>query len=113
MPGGETVVLLTAGEREDPYSGETVGDDWDNPTELTLKTAWPAEPRPSAEPVQDARNAVVSGFTLYFDDWPPITPQHRLRVRGTDYDVLGEPAEWKWPGGGTAGSVVQVGRTAG
>lgn len=106
------MVLLTAGTRVDPYSSETV-DDWSTPTETELTTAWPPEPRPSSEPTQDARNAVVSGFALYFDDWPAITPQNRMRVRGDVYDVLGEPAEWRWPSGDIAGSVVQVGRTSG
>ena len=110
--GGEEVVLLTAGTKTDPYSGEPV-EDWDDPTETPLMTSWPPEPRPSSEPVQDARNAVTSGFTLYFDDWPAITPQNRMRVRGREYDVLGEPAEWRWPTGEVAGSVVQVGRTEG
>lgn len=112
MPGGETVVLLTAGTTVDPYSQEPAID-WENPTETELVTAWPPEPRPSSEPVQDARNAVVSGFTLYFDNWPAITPQNRIRVRGEVYDVLGEPAEWKWPSGDIAGCVIQTGRTTG
>jgi hypothetical protein len=111
--GGETVVLLTAATATDPYSGETVADWSLTPVETTLETAWPPEPRPSDEPVQDARNAVVSGFTLYFDSWPAVTPQNRMRVRDRVYDVLGEPAEWRWPSGEVAGSVVQVGRTVG
>lgn len=111
--GGETVILLTAATRTDPYSNEEVIDWSLTPTETELTTSWPPEPRPSSEPAQDARNAVVSGFTLYFDDWPAITPQNRIQVRGELYDVLGEPAEWRWPSGDVAGSVVQVGRTSG
>jgi hypothetical protein len=112
MPFGESVDVLTAGAVTDPYSGET-REDWGTATQVTVTTSWPLEPRPSGEPVQDARNAVTSGFTLYFDHWPDITARNRIRVRDTVYDVLGDPAEWRWPNGSVAGSVVQVGRTEG
>jgi hypothetical protein len=72
------------------------------------------EPRPSAEPVQDARNAVTSGFTLYMPTGTTITATNRVRVRGAVYDVLGEPAEWRSPFTGWApGVVVQVEKVEG
>lgn len=89
----ETVAVLTAGTSTDPYSGETV-EDWTTPTEREVTTIAPLEPRPSSEPVQDARNALVSGWTLYLPAGDPITARNRVRVRGTVYPVQGEPADW-------------------
>jgi hypothetical protein len=104
---GETVVVLTAGTSVDPYSGDSV-EDWSSPTERSVVTLAPAEPRPSQEPVQDARNSVVSGWTLYLPAGDPITERNRVRVRGEDYPVQGQPADWMG-----AGVVVQAYRTEG
>lgn len=112
FPHGETVTILTPTQVADPYSGET-SDDWSAPTETDVYGV-AVEPRPSSEPTQDARNAVTSGFTLYLPPGTAVTPTNRVRVRGNDYGVLGEPAEWRNPfTGWTPGLVVQVGRTAG
>lgn len=90
---GETVTVLTAGTTTDPYSGEDT-EDWDSPTERDVTTVAPLEPRPSNEPVQDARNAVTSGWTLYLPPGDPITHLNRVRVRGVVLPVQGEPADW-------------------
>lgn len=112
FPHGETVTVLAAGEVADPYSGETSAD-WSNPTETEV-TDVAVEPRPSSEPTQDARNAVVSGFTLYMPAGAAITAQNRVIVRGDTYDVLGDPADWRSPfSGWNPGIVVQCGRTEG
>lgn len=109
---GESVTVLTAGTVTDPYSGDA-SLSWDNPTELNVSGVG-VEPRPSDEPVQNARHAVVSGFTLYFPTGTVIGPQNRVVVRGGTYDVLGEAADWRNPfTGWTPGLVVQVERTAG
>lgn len=104
---GETIQVLSAGPRTDPYSQETVYDDWDNPTPVDVVTLAPPEPRPSSEPVQDARNAVVKGWTLYLPAGTAITSSNRVRVRGVDYPVQGEPADWG------RGVVVQAFKTEG
>lgn len=104
---GETVVVLTATTTTDPYSNEPV-EDWTTPTERTVQTLVPAEPRPSQEPTQEARNAVVSGWTLYLPAGDPISSRNRVRVRGKEYPVQGEPADWMG-----AGVVVQAFRTDG
>lgn len=106
FPTPETVTVLTAGTTTDPYSGETV-EDWTTPTERDVTTIAPLEPRPSSEPVQDARNALVSGWTLYLPSGDPITARNRVRVRGEEYPVQGQPADWG------AGIVVQAFRTEG
>lgn len=99
----ETVTVVTPGKAADPYAGE---EESTEPTSVEVSRVM-VEPRPSSEPVQDARNAVVSGFTLYLPPGTPVGPHNRVQVRGETYDVLGEPADWQ------VGVVVQVGKTAG
>lgn len=89
----ETVTRLRAGTATDPYSNDAA-EDWATPTEADVTTLAPAEPRPSGEPVQDARNAVTSGWTLYLPEDFDITARDRVRVRGDVYKVLGRPASW-------------------
>lgn len=98
---GETVQVLTAATKTDRY-GNTV-EDWTSPASVDVTTLAPAEPRPSQEPVQDARNSVVSGWTLYLPAGTAVTAANRVRVRGKDYPVQGEPAVW-----GSRGIVVQA-----
>jgi head-tail adaptor len=107
----EKVTVLRAAASIDGY-GDPVTD-WTTPTRTDVY-ARGVEPRPSGEPVQDARNAVTSGFTVYLPLGTDLTPADRLEVRGKAYDVLGEPAEWRNPwGGGFGGLVVQTERTEG
>lgn len=108
---GETVLVLTGTPVVDPYSGETTGTSWATPTQVSVDNVL-CEPRPSSEPVADARNAVTSGFTLYMPAGTAITPANRVRVRGLDYDVLGEPSDWRL-GSWRPGLVVQTSRVAG
>lgn len=113
MLGGETVIVLTGTPVTDPYSGEPTGTDWTTtpPTEAPVDNVL-CEPRPSSEPVQDARNSITSGYTLYLPAGTAITPANRVRVRGLDYDVLGEVSDWRL-GSWRPGLVVQTSRTAG
>jgi hypothetical protein len=104
---GELVVVLTPGTTVDAYSGRPEPD-WAHATTRDVYTLAPPEPRPSDEPVTDARNAVVSGWTLYLPIGSNVSPYERVRVRGQDYPVQGQPAVW-----GTKGEVVQAFRTEG
>lgn len=104
--------MLTAGQVEDPYSGEP-STSWDEPTVVVVKGCG-VEPRPSTEPVQDARNAVVSGFTLYLPADVAVAAGSRVRVRGRVHEVLGEPAVWRSPiTGWSPGTVIQTQRVEG
>lgn len=103
---GETVTVLTAGSTTDPYSTEAA-ESWDTPAERDVTTVAPLEPRPSSESVQDARNAVASGWTLYLPAGDPITRTNRVRVRDVVYPVQGQPADWG------VGVVVQAFHTEG
>lgn len=104
---GEVVTVLTPGTTVDAYSGQA-SPDWTHTTSRVVRTLAPPEPRPSDEPTEDARNAVVSGWTLYLPLGTGITPYERVTVRGRDYPVQGEPASW-----GSKGEVVQVFRVEG
>lgn len=103
---GEPVVVLSATTTTDPYSQATV-EDWTTPTERAVTTTAPPEPRPSDEPVQNARNALVNGWTLYLPAGDPVSARNRVRVRGEVYPVQGTPADWPM------GVVVQAYRTEG
>ena len=102
----ETVIVLSPTTTTDRY-GNTV-ESWDTPSQRTVVTLAPAEPRPSDEPVQDARNSLTSGWTLYLPPGDPITSANRVSVRGEVYPVQGEPSDWLG-----AGVVVQAYRTEG
>lgn len=113
FPHGESVTILTAGFDLDPYSDELV-QSWEwVPTEVVV-TGVAVEPRPSTEPLQEARNSVTSGFTLYMPTGTEIDAQNRVIVRGNTYSVLGDASEWVSPFTGWApGVVVQVERVEG
>lgn len=112
FPYGETVQVLTAGTATDPYSGKP-SPDWTSLTSVDVPGV-AVEPRPSGGPLQDARNQVTSGLTLYMPAGTGITAQNRVTVRGVTYDVLGEPAVWRSPfTGWEPGIVVQVERSEG
>jgi hypothetical protein len=111
MLPGETVLILTGAVVTDEYGNE--GTDWSTPAEAPVDNVL-CEPRPSGEPAQDARNSVTSGYTLYIrvrPVMPTIVPTNRVRVRGVDYDVMGEPSDWRM--GEVGGLVVQTSRVAG
>lgn len=90
----------------DPYT------DWSVPTRTDVQ-ALGVEPRPSAEPVMDARNATTSGFTVYLPPSWDILPGDRLEIRGNAYDVIGDAQDWRSPWGWRPGLIVQTQRTVG
>ena len=106
LGGGEEVTILAPGTGTDDYGNDV--EDWSAPTETTVTTIAPLEPRPQGETFQNDRNAVVSGWTLYLPAGTVVSPQNRVRVRGKVYPVQGEPADW-----GEAGVVVQAFGTVG
>ena len=101
MLPGETVTVLSAGQRTDPYSGETVYDDWGNATSVDVDDVLVGSGG-SSEPLIDARTPVDSDFDLFFQTLEPIpvTSANRIRVRGLDCDVAGRPFLWRMSGVG-------------
>lgn len=85
--GGEEIIVVTA----------SASGSW-APAAVTTRpvtTIAPPEPRPS-EPVPNVRNAVTNGWTLYLPPGDPVTRLNRVRVRGVEYPVQGEPARWEF-----------------
>lgn len=113
---GEVVTILHARTVTDPYSDAPVEDWTAPPDEVDVMTLAPPEPRPAStsdEPLQDARNSVTSGFTLYLPLSTYVTRKDRVRVRGEVYPVQGVPALWYARGGAAGGLVVQAYSTEG
>lgn len=61
---GESVTRLRAATLTDPYSGESVGADWSTPAVLEIDGCG-FNPGGSTEPLQDARNAVITRPEVY------------------------------------------------
>lgn len=105
---GETVTVLTGGERYDSYSDTTVNDDWDNPTPSDVSGVGVADGG-SADVSQSARDAVDCDFDLFFPADVTVTAEQRVSVRGLECDVVGRPFLWRNPFTGWApGLVVKV-----
>lgn len=112
FPFGETVEILSPTPVTDPYSGDPTAD-WSDPISEFVDHVG-VEPRPAPEATENARNATVDGFTLYFPPDVTVTAQSRVVVRGVTYLVDGPPADWRNPfTGWTPGIVVQCKRTEG
>lgn len=105
---GETVTRLRDPSFLSAYSGQVSARDPESPAEVDITTLAPPEPRPSAEPAQNARNSVTEGWTLYLPEDADVTPGDRMRVRGEVFDIAGEPAVWT-----SEGLVVQCIREVG
>lgn len=105
---GETITRLRATAEVDPYSDEPEYTDWDTPDTLAIP-GWGVADQATGEPIQDARNSVVSDFTLFRDEPADVTSKDRVVVRGLTCEVVGRPFEWIHPmTGWRAGFVVKA-----
>lgn len=102
---GETITRLRATAEVDPYSDEPADTDWDSPDQLPIPGCG-FNPGRSSEPLQDARNAVVTQPEVYAPTGSDVLAGDRLVVRGVTYDVDGDPASWVSPFTGWAPGVV-------
>lgn len=104
---GETITRLRGTPVADPYSAETVLG-WDAPSKLDIDGVG-VEPITARTAPAEARQAVTIGYVLYCPAGADITAADRVRVRGRDHRVTGEPAAWRSPMTGWApGTVVNV-----
>lgn len=112
-PYGETVIRLRGVPVTDPYSNEETTLDWSTPSELPIDFVAVAPGTP-VEPILNARDSVISDFDLYFDPGADITAADRVTVRGLEYLVIGNLADWRNPfTGENPGLVLQVKRVDG
>jgi hypothetical protein len=108
FPYGETVTRLRAALVEDPYSSEDTEPDWDAPYELDIEGCG-FNPGTSQEPLQDARNAVLTRPEVYAPPDADVLAGDRLVVRGVTYEVQGRPQRWISPfTGWTPGLVIPL-----
>lgn len=113
FPHGEIVTRLRGVPATDPYSGEESGYDWSLPYSIDIPGC-AFNPGRSSEPLQDARTAVSTQPEVYAPPGSDIAPGDRLVVRGVEYEVDGEPADWRSPfTGWEPGMVVALKRTEG
>lgn len=84
--------------------GNTIPD-WTAPAEVAIDGCLIAPGNTAEDQAQG--DAVTSGFTIYAPPTVDVTALDRLIVRGTAYQVYGEPAAWP------AGTVIVVTRTEG
>lgn len=93
---GETVTRQRGTAVTDPYSGEATGIDWDNPDELDIDGCAVASGG-SLEPLQNARSAVVSDFSVMAPFGSDVLANDRLVVRGLTCEITGRPFDWQSP----------------
>lgn len=87
-------VRIRAGASTTPdgYGNAVPGAD----VETSLPTLGIA-PRSSSEFNQPGRTAVIVGLTVFFPGGTDVLSTDRFRVRGTVYEVDGEPGDWRSP----------------
>lgn len=90
----ETVTRLRATTATNRYNDAEA--DWDDPAELDIDDCAVA-PRDAEEDRANGRQAVIHGFNVYAPAGTEVLPSDRLRIRGDDHEVDGEPGVWVNP----------------
>lgn len=112
FPHGETVTRVRAQAVTDPYSGEETGKEWPDLDEsgdipgvddIDGCAVWSGS---STEPLVDARDMVVSDFTIAAPSGSDILAGDRLVIRGLLCEVFGRPFDWRSPFTGWAPGLV-------
>lgn len=85
--------------------------DWDDPDELEY-VATALAPKASNE-VNDGRTAVTTTHELYQAADIDVAATDRLVIDDETFEVVGEPATYRNPFAGFAGTVVQLRKVAG
>lgn len=93
---GETVTRRRGTPVLDPYSQEETGTDWKTPDDLEILDCAVADGG-SLEPLEDARNAVVSDFDVIAPFGSDVTARDRLVIRGLVCEVVARPFDWRSP----------------
>lgn len=111
LGAGETFTILTPDTTTNRYGRTTTDPDWSGATETAVVGLF--APQSSLED-NDGRSAVTSEARLYLPAGTAITAACRVEVRGDTYEVIGDPAVWSDPFGGSVEGVdVQVRKVVG
>lgn len=111
-PFGETVVRIRRTPVLGP-GGKPVRDERGQPAYTEQETDVPGcvvAPRQESPPVggseQQARDTVITGWTVYAPSGSDFGTTDRVRIRGEVCDITGEPGDWgRSPFTGLAGPV--------
>lgn len=91
---GETVVRLRPTAGTDRYGNPE--PDWGDADAADIDGCVLA-PRLDPEDRDQGRQGVVIGWTVYAPHGGDILATDRLRIRGDDHEVDGEPGDWRSP----------------
>lgn len=94
---GESVTILTPATTTNRYGRTTVDPDWGNATSTVVEGCLFAPTSTSED--NDGRTAVVTGARLYLPTGTAITAADRVTIRGTTYELDGDPSVWADPFG--------------
>lgn len=88
----QSATRLRATPIEDPYSGETTGEDWSTPDRLTVSPA-------STQPVQSGevtfgRDTFTARWWLWTPGHPDIKGRDRIEYAGEVYEIEGDVMQW-------------------
>lgn len=101
----ETVTVLHPGTSVDGYDDPVPSWDPDDVLQENL-SAFAVEPVSSTED-NDGRQAVITGLRVYFRrSWPDVAAPDRMVARGAEWQVDGQPADWRSPYAGVTGGLV-------
>jgi hypothetical protein len=107
----ETVTRLRGDTAADRYGGQVA--DWSDPAELDIDGCAVA-PRDAEEDRDNGRQAIIHGYNVYAPAGADILPTDRIRVRGEQHEVDGEPGVWTSPySGGTKGVEIRTRKVTG
>lgn len=106
----DVVTRLRAAETTDPFSGEQVRGDWENPDRKSIKI-FAFEPGSSTERDSITEQSVSVVATIYADYDADVTANDRIDIDGMVFAVVGEPGRWRSPFSSWApGCVISLGR---
>jgi hypothetical protein len=91
---GETVTVLRPGSTTDAYGDPA--PNWTTATEIAHHGCAVA-PRLEDEDRRNGREGIVTGWTVYFPAGADVRGTDRVRIRGLEYRVDGQPAQWTNP----------------
>ena len=110
--------MFTFGERLHVYRATTTVDRYGN----TIPSTWQLvatidggfAPTSTREDTTQGREAVISDASVYVACGADARAGDRIEVRGSTYEVVGDPAEWVNPfTGWAAGAEIRLRRVAG